>query len=198
MTYWSVILDLQTSSLENSKLSNLFKSSSEKDLNRLASIIEKDFQNTSSSNFLEKVLEFIKNHLDLEDFYKRIKASDHLKEVIIQLADRSVAYDMDLSERIINLCIKDTNLCGESAELHNEASKGGEYLSISTMRAHLCFSINKYIVKYIKKTDKKSLEKLEKAFYWIKLLMDLDGSLADKIKGFPKPNYYLRCFAVTP
>ena len=29
-------------------------------------------------------------------------------------------------------------------------------------------------------------------------MIDLDGSLASKIEGFPKPNYYLRSFAIIP
>ena len=66
------------------------------------------------------------------------------------------------------------------------------------MRAHLCFTIGKYIIKYNQELDVKSLRKLEKAFSWVKLLVDLDASLANKIKGFPSPNYYLRAFAIMP
>ena len=66
------------------------------------------------------------------------------------------------------------------------------------MRAHLCFTIDSYIRIYNQKTDKESLEKLERAFCWVKLLLDLDDSLANKIKDFPKPNYYLRAFAIIP
>ena len=196
LRYRSVIL--QTSPLEKSKLAELFRSSSKKDLDRLASIIEKDLWNTSGSKLLEKVLKFMKNHLDLEDFYKRIKNSEYLKEIIIQLIERPINYDTDLSERIITLCIKDLNLCGESEDLHNEVAKGGKNLSISTMRAHLCFTIGKYIIKHNQELDIKSLRKLEKAFSWVKLLIDLDASLANKIKDFPKPNYYLRAFAIMP
>ena len=198
LIYRSLILDLQTSSLKNSDLSRLFKSSSEKDLNCLASIIEKDLWNTSDSKLLEKVLKLMKNYLDLEDFYERAKNSEYLKKVIVQLVERAISYDSDLSEKIIDLCVNDTNLCGESEDLHNEVAKGGKNLSISTMRAHLCFAINSYIVKYNQKTDKSSLEKLEKAFYWVKVLIDLDNSLAEKIEGFPSPNYHLRAFAIMP
>ena len=198
LIYRSIILDLQNSSLEDSDLSKRFKSSSEKDLNCLASIMEKDLWNTSGSELLEKVLELMKNHLDLEDLYKRTKNSESLKRVIVQLAERAISYDSGLSERIIDLCIKDINLCGESEKLHNKMSEGQKDLNISTMRAHLCVAINSYIVNYKQKTDRRSLEKLAIAFFWVKLLIDLDGSLANKIEGFPRPNYYLRAFAIMP
>ncbi len=195
LAYRSFLLDLKNSSLENSNLSKLFKSSSEKDLNRLALIIKKTLGDPS---FLKKILKFMKNHLDLKDFYKRIKTSEHLKEAIIKLAEQAINYDIDLSERIIDLCVKDTNLCGESENLHNQVAKGETSFAIETMRAHLCYAINEYIINYNQKTDRKSLEKLERAFFWVKRLIDLDGSLASKIDGFPKPNYYLRYFAIMP
>ena len=198
LIYRSVILDLQTSSFERSKLSKLFNSSSEKDLNCLASIIEKDLWNTKNPDFLKKVLKFMKNDLDLEGFYERAKVSEYLKKVIIQLVERAISYDADLSERIIELCINDTYLCEESKKLHDEVAKGGMNLIISTMRAHLCHTINQYIINYSQKTDKKSIKNIEKAFSWVKLLVDLDGSLAYKIEDFPRPNYYLRVFAITP
>ena len=201
LIYRAVILDLQTFPLKQSRLFKLFKSSSKKDLNCLASIIEKDLWNTDKSKLLEKVLELMKNYLDLEDFYKRAQNSEYLKRIIIQLIGQAVNYDIHLSEKIINLCINDTNLCGESEQLHNQVSKGqrGDLsISISTMRAHLCVAINSYIVNYNQKTDRRSLEKLEIAFFWVKLLIDLDGSLANKIEGFPRPNYYLRYFAIIP
>ena len=198
LIYRAIDLDLQTSSLKQSDLFKFFIRSSEKDLNRLVSVIEKDLWNTEGSKLLEKVLELMKNHLDLEDFYKRAKNSECLKKVIVQLAERSISYDTDLSEKIINLCINDTSLSGESENLHNEVATGNINLSISTMRAHLCFTINRYIIKHNREVDKKSLEKLETAFSWVKLLIDLDSSLSNKIKGFPKPNYYLRSFAIIP
>ena len=55
LIYRSIILDLQTSSLKKSKLFKLFKSSSETDLNCLASIISKDLWNTSGSKLLKQV-----------------------------------------------------------------------------------------------------------------------------------------------
>ena len=198
LIYRSVILDLQTPPLKKSELFKLFKSSSQKDLNCLASIIEKDLWNTDGSKLLEKVLEILKNHLDLEDFYKKTKKSEYLRKVIIQLIERAISYDTDLSEKIINLYVNDTNLSGESENLHNEVATGNINLSISTMRAHLCFTIDRYIINHNRNLDIKSLKKIEKAFSWVKLLIDLDGSLADKIKGFPKPNYYLRAFAIIP
>ena len=198
LIYHDISSDLQTSPLDKSKLFNLFKSSSEKDLNLLALVIEKVLWNTKGSMLLEKALELMKNHLDLKDFYKRIKKSENLRKIMAQLAEQAVRNDVNLSEKIIDLCINDADLCGESNKLHSEAAAGEEHLRISTMRAHLCFAIKKYIIKYNDKTDEKSLKKLEKAFSWVKLLMDLDGSLASKVKGFPKPNYYLRDFAIMP
>ena len=199
LIYRSVILDLQTSPLKQSELFKLFKSSSKKDLNCLASIIEKDLWNTDESKLLEKVLKLMKNYLDLKDFYKRAKNSEYLKKTIIQLIGQAINYDINLSEKIINLCVNDINLCGESEDLHNEVAKGGRNLSISTMRAHLCFTIGRYIIKHNQELeDIKSLGKLEKAFSWVKLLIDLDASLANKIKDFPSPNYYLRAFAIMP
>ena len=197
LIYRSVILNLQSDSFEKSELSRLFNSSSEKDLNCLASVIEKDLWNAGGSN-LKEAADFMKNHPDLEGFYNRIRASEDLKRAIAQLAERAVNYDAGLSERIIDLCAKDTNLCGESEKLHSEVSKGEQHLSISTMRAHLCYAINSYVVRYNSKTDKQALAKLEKAFFWIKQLIDLDEPHAVKIGGFPRPNYYLRSFAIMP
>ena len=198
LMYRFVILDLQNSTLKKSKLFKFFKSSSQKDLNYLALIIEKDLWNTKGYKLLEKVLEIMKNHLDLEDFYKRIKQSEYLRKVIIQSIERAVNYDINLSEKIINLYVNDTTLSGESESLHKKVTTGNINLSVSTMRAHLCFTIIRYVTNYYRNEDIESLKKLEKAFSWVKLLIDLDGSLANKITGFPKPNYYLRAFAIMP
>ena len=198
LIYISITLDLQTSDLKKSQLFKLFQSSSKKDLDCLACIIEKDILNTAGSQFLKKALEIMKDHLDLDNFYKRAKHSEYLKKTIIQLIEKAINYDINLSEKIINLCVNDTNLCGENQNLHNQVAKGENSPSISTMRAHLCFAINSYIKYCNQKKDKESLEKLERAFCWIKLLLDLDGSLSNKIKDFPKPNYYLRAFAIIP
>ena len=198
LIYRSVILDLQTSPLKKSELFKLFKSSSQKDLNCLASIIEKDRLSTDGSQFLEKALEIMKNHLDLEDFYKKTEKSEYLRKIIIQSIEKAVNSYSNLSEKIINLYVNDTNLSGESENLHNKVATGNTNLSILTIRTHLCFTINRYITNHNRNVDIESLKKLEKAFSWVKLLIDLDGSLADKIKGFPKPNYYLRAFAIIP
>ena len=65
LIYRYIISDLQTSDLKQSQLFKLFKSSSKKDLDCLAYIIEKDLWNTAGSQFLTKALEIMKNHLDL-------------------------------------------------------------------------------------------------------------------------------------
>ena len=179
----------------------LLNSSSKKDLDILAGRVEKDIW-SNNHDFIKKILKLMED--DFEGFYKRSKVSERLMQIIARMPSYATAENIlnneKLAEEIIDMCVKnDTNLCGESKTLHEwVAIKGEESLGITTMRAHLCFSIDSYVTYYCQKTDKEALKKMEKAFSWIKILIDLDGSLANKIPDFPKPNYYLRYFALIP
>ncbi len=178
-------------------IEKLFKSSSKKDLDNLADILHMAFLK-NNSDFIKKVLTFMDG--DLEGFYQRAKVSEYLMQVIAQMAPWASSFlqNEKLAEKIMNMCINDIDLCGESKILHEEIIKKEASLGITTMRAHLCCSINSYVSRYCREQDKESLKKLEQAFLWIKILIDLDGSLAKKIPGFPSPNYYLRYFAIMP
>ncbi len=186
-----------------SSIDALFNGSSKKELDSLASIIAKAIAN-NNFELIKKVLPLIKNNLST--LYKRatISKSNYLKNVIAQLVPKAITDDMQLAEAMIEQCIKDTNLCDESTQLHESIIKHPQMVAINTMRTYLCyFSINSYIIYYNTRLNDQTLntqncKKLEKAFNWVKTLIDLDGTLADKIPDFPKPNYYLRFFAITP
>ena len=192
LLYANITSDLQSSSLSENKLLN---SSSQKDLSNLAEIINKA-SSENNHEFIKKILSFIKNNL--EDFYKRSKNSEYLIQTIAQLVEYAIGYDMKLAEDIIELCVNDTDLLGENQFLHDQIVKGEEHPSVSTMRANLCYSIHRYVVVHLNGKDKISVESLEKAFSWVKTLVDLNGSLSGKIENFPNPNYYLRAFSIMP
>ncbi len=185
-----------TSSSQSSTLDKLFKSSSKADLDKLAGVIQEAMHFKNNDSFIKKILGLIKD--DLTGFYERASHSQYLKSTIAELAEQAVEHDVKLAEDIIELCINDTDPCGENEELHKRIMREEGGLTISTMRAHLCYSIRTYIIYNSNKADEKSLKNLTKAFSWIKVLMDLDGSLSDRMSGFPKPNYYLRHFATIP
>ncbi len=188
---------------DSSSIDTLFNSSSKKELDSLASIIAKAMMN-NNFELIKKVLPLIKNNLSA--LYERatISKSNYLKNVIAQLVPKAIKDDMQLAEAIIEQCIKDTNLCDESTQLHESIIKHPKVVAINTMRTYLCyFSINSYIIYHNTRLNDQTLDtqnckKLEKAFNWVKILIDLDGTLADKIPDFPKPNYYLRYFAIIP
>ena len=195
LLYTDVAVISQKPSIEK-----LFNSSLKKDLDNLAGIVEDAFSKNNLI-FIKKFLKLIEDNL--VEFYKRAKISDYLMYVIAQIPPKVAAENIlnneELAEEIIDMCVNDTDLCGENKTLHEQvAIKGEESLTITTMRAHLCYSINSYVAYYCQKQDEVSLKKLAKAFSWIKILMDLDGFLADRIPGFPQPNYYLRHFALIP
>ena len=189
-----------TSPSKRDNVEKLFKSSSKKELDTLAKMIGISFWD-NKHDFIKKILDFITDE-EPEKFYKRAKASENLIQTTAQIPKYALGLKMnDLAESIIELCVNDTDLYNESQKLHEEIARKKEAslgLSIQTMRAHLCYSIDSYVRYYCAKENKESIKKLEKAFIWIKKLMDMDGSLANKIKDFPKPNYYLRCFVFIP
>ena len=188
-------IDINT---QQSNIEKLFKSSSKQDLDDLARLIEQSIYKGNNS-FIKKVLTMMKD--DLKEFYERSKISEYLMEVIARIPPYTFGLlkNPKLAEDIIDMCIENTDLFGEEPELNKEVMQEVSGVSRFTMRAYLCRSINDYIIRYCGQLNKKcSYEKLEKAFLWVKTLMDLDGTLADKIEGFPKPNYYLRWFAVRP
>lgn len=176
----------------------LFKSSAKDDLDNLADILQIAFWK-NNHDFLKKVLTFMDS--DFIAFYERAKVSEKLMQVIPQIATlyaSSLLKKEKMAESIIDRCVKNTDLCGEKKSLHEEILKEDIPPRITTMRARLCNSINSYVSYYCRRQDKNSLKKLEKAFSWIKILMDLNGALAKNIPNFPMPNYYLRCFAIMP
>ena len=199
LAYRFAALNLKDVPIEKSYLFKIFKSSSEKDLSLLTSIIEKSIFNPNGHNLLERILDIMKDHLSLKRFYERASGSNRLKMVLAQVAERLVSSSqhIDMVEQIIDLCINDTNLCGESKALHDRAAMGDNQ-AISTMRSCLCYTVSAYINQYIENKDNQSLENLEKAINWTEFLLKMDSSSANKIEGFPKPNYYLRYFATMP
>ena len=136
---------------------------------------------------------------------------------------------MQLAEKIIELCLKDrSSIVSNSPDkgiqttsdeifcrnfidpdfsdkehpevkAHNKIIKGEEFSTISGMRCHLCYAIDAYLIKDFNEEGEEFFKRREKAFRWIKTLIDLDGSLSGEIKGCPKPaNYYWRVFALKP
>ncbi len=184
---YHTILNLKSDAL---KKHPLFKSIKKEDLDHLANIIQKAFFE-NKHDFLKEVLKFLDNNL--ESFYEKINQSVLLKQVIAQSAQYVTKDQMQLKEKIIEQCLQDTELCGENQEQQKEIMKETAALGRSTMRAELCHSIDNYIHNNLDNP-----KELEKAFFWVKILMDLNSSLANKITGFPKPNYYLRWFASIP
>ena len=183
------ILNLNSNEL---KKHPLFNSTKKKDLDNLAHIIQKAFWD-NRREFLKEVLKFLDKNL--KHFYKRARKSTLLKQIIAQSPQYATKKEMKLKEKIITQCLQDKDLCGESQKLQKEVTSttGLDGLSTSTMRSELCQSIDNYI-----RCNIDNPKELEKAFLWIKTLMDLDGSLADAIKSFPRPNVYLRWFASLP
>lgn len=175
----------------------LLESSNYDGFNRLASTIEK-FNLTNKHEEIKKILNLMKDENLLNNFYEKAKNSDYLKKMMAGvLADHAVRYDVELAEKIIQLCIEDPNLCDESESLNHKMIDGEVYSALVTMRSYLCFfSIPNYIYYNFQKGDDISLARVEKSFRWIQRLIDLDGSLAESIEGFPKPNYYLRSYVI--
>ena len=183
----------------SSTIEKLFNSSSKKDLDTLADLIQGAVLR-NGNDFIKNILKLMER--DLEKFYKRAKISEYLIRMIAQVAPYALSLlkNEQMAEDIIEMCMNDTDLYGESKALHKEiATETEKSIDITTMRAYLCcYSIDGYISYYSDKKDEFSLKKLETAFSWVKILMDLDGTLADNIPKFPKPNYYLRYFATIP
>ena len=191
---------LYTDLKDNPELSirKIIDSSSTEKLDKLACIIQ-EAMSQNDHETIKVVLRIMDKNLI--DFYEKAGKSDNMKCVIAQLAPyasaKNIANNEQLAETIIDICVQDTSLGGESQELSNAVINGDTMPSISSMRAHLCYSIDGYIRYYSQEKNLDTL-KLKKSFGWIEFLMDLDGSLAKRIDGFPKPNYYLRFFVLIP
>ena len=155
---------------------------------------------------VEKTLEFVQSILSDKIFLEKFKQSETLRESIAKAGEYAVnSGKIELAEKIIELCIKDrssldSNSIDSDLKLHNEIIEGKKASIIIGMRSFLCYAINAYLVKdFDEEEGEEVLKKREKVFNWVKILIDLSGSLSQEIPGFPKPsNYYLRCFAMHP
>ena len=198
MFYHSNLLYTDVKENLESSIKKLVNSSSKKKMDQLAGIINQAILK-NDYQLIKVVLNIMAKNLI--DFYEKSGKSDNMKCVIAQLVPyakaKNIANNTQLAEDIIDICVQDTSLSGENQELNNAVINGEGTPSISSMRAHLCYSIESYIRDYSQE-DSFDVLKLKKAFRWIKTLMDLDGSLANRIDGFPKPNYYLRLFVLIP
>ena len=156
------LLYFDVTSKQNIEESKLLLSSSKKDLDNLAGVIQRAILK-NNHEFIKLLLTYLNRNL--ENFYERSEGSIYLKGMIARLVPHAMIEDIVLAENIIKLCLEDTEPCGENQQLHDDIAKGNEFPIMDTMRTYLCDSIQTYIFKCIKQNDTISFQKLKKIFF---------------------------------
>jgi len=128
-------------------------------------------------------------------FWKAFGYSSHARSNIVNLGENLVKEERyDEAKKIVSLCLEDPDpeTSNEESQFnyHLHVKQRGGPVTITSVRGKLAWLLHKVAVSNEPKLMKYALEKL-------RILLDLDGSLARKL-GYPEPDYYVRLQALAP
>lgn len=142
----------------------------------------------------QKTFSLILPYLKSKDVFQKFFGDDNIRSSVVSLADKLIAQKAyPAAQQIIDLCVYDPDPDTDSKSEYNhhrDVLVGKEENLITGVRARVCWSLQKIVV-----SNDPAL--MAYAFEKIKIMLDLDGSLAAKL-GYSEPDLYIRLQAVIP
>lgn len=127
-------------------------------------------------------------------FWNTFQNNSYARESIVGMAEDLVKNKQyEEAKKIVELCIKDPDPdTDEKSEFnyHLKIKNGEKESSITSVRGKLAWVLQKFVVS-------NEPELMDYAFEKVKILLDLDGALAKKLK-YSEPDLYIRKEALVP
>jgi len=142
-----------------------------------------------------KTYELLRPYLqDKKVFWQTFQNNSYARESIVSMAEELVKNrHFDQAKHIVDLCIDDPDPeTDEKSEFnyHIKVKNGEKESLITSVRGKVSWVIQKFAI-----TNEPEL--MEYAFEKTRILLDLDGALAEKL-GYSEPDLYVRAQALVP